>query len=235
LEKNMMRLVVASAFACAAVVAIPGRGSGAPAPAFRISFAGSAVQHVVDTKRYIADDDGTCFARELINETARVTWTAGAPKALARVSGSTVVGETVRDGCGGPPERAPVDWATTVACSGRLELVGPAVVTTTRTKKALVVIVVAPRVAPSVGSGCSLVVRSTELVAHVSVPLAKATALKRGGSLTFAVGTAHPRPGDAYAPHVDCSRSKKPYDGYKVVDTCTDDLSWGGTLKLTRA
>jgi len=234
LEENMMRLVVASAIACAAVVAIPGPGAGAPAPAVRISFAGSAVQHVVDTKRYIADDDGTCFARELIDETAHVMWSAGASTVLGG-SGSAVVGETVRDGCGGSPERAPVDWAETVACSGQLELVGPAVVTTTRTKKALVVVVAAPRVAPSMGSGCSLVVRSTELLAHVSVPLARATALKRGGSLTFAVGTARPRSGDAYAPHVDCSRSKKPYDGYKVVDTCTDDISWSGTLKLTRA
>src|SRR3954454_12040024 len=129
----MMRLAVAAAVACAALVALPD-GGAAPAPVFRIVFAGLASQHFVDTKRYVADDDGSCFAREHTDETAHITWTAAAHDVTGAVSGSTVAGQTVRDSCGGSPENAPADWAQTVACNGRLGLVSPAVVTTTRTK-----------------------------------------------------------------------------------------------------
>ena len=53
-------------------------------------------------------------------------------------------------------------------------------------------------------------------------------------TLTFAVGTAHPGPGDAYAPTLDCSQATKPYEGYRTADECHDTLSWNGTLKITR-
>jgi hypothetical protein len=123
----------------------------------------------------------------------------------------------------------------TTTCNGQLELVVPPTVTTRRTKKALVLELAAPQVAAGVGTGCALVVRSDQLVAHLSVPLAKLNALKRGRSLTLTVGTARPGPGDVYRPHVDCSRPLKPYEGYKVADACADDLTWSGTVKLTRA
>jgi hypothetical protein len=60
-------------------------------------------------------------------------------------------------------------------------------------------------------------------------------ALKRGKSLTLPVGTANPGPGDLYAPSIDCSVSTKPYEGYRTSDRCQDQLSWHGTVKITRA
>jgi hypothetical protein len=226
---------LAYALACAALVAIPARGAGAAAPTFRVDFAGSAVQHVVDTQRYVDDHDGSCFAREHIDETAHIVWAASAPKAAQRIDGSTVAGTGVRDSCDGPADKAPADWLRQTTCNGQLELVGAPTVTMTKTRKMLLLELAAPQVAAGVGSGCALVVRSDQLVAHVSVALAKLNALKRGRSLTVAVGTSRPGAGDYYKPHVDCSRPLKPYDGYKVADTCADDLTWSGTVKVTRA
>jgi hypothetical protein len=227
----------AYALACAALLAVPARGAAAPAPSFRVDFSGSAVQHVVDTQRYVDDTDGSCFARERIDETAHVVWTASTSKAAAaqRVEVSTVAGTGVRDSCDGPPEKAPADWLRQTTCNGQLEIVAPPTVTTTKTKKSLVLALAGPRAAAGVGSGCTLVVRADELVAHVSVPLAKLNALKRGRSLTVAVGTSRPGPGDYYAPQVDCSRPVKPYEGYRIADACTDELTWSGTVKLTRS
>jgi hypothetical protein len=225
----------AFALACAALLAIPARVAAAPSPSFRVDFSGSAVQHVADTQRYVDDTDGSCFARERIDETAHVVWTASNTKTAQGIAGSTVAGTGVRDSCDGPPEKAPADWLRQTTCNGQLELVAPPTVTTTKTKKSLVLALVGPQAAAPVGSGCTLVVRADELVAHVSIPLAKLNALKRGRSMTVAVGTSRPGPGDYYAPHVDCSRPAKPYEGYKVADVCADDLTWSGTVKVTRA
>jgi hypothetical protein len=225
----------AFALACAALLAIPARVAAAPSPSFRVDFSGSAVQHVADTQRYVDDTDGSCFARERIDETAHVVWTASNTKTAQGIAGSTVAGTGVRDSCDGPPEKAPADWLRQTTCNGQLELVAPPTVTTTKTKKSLVLALVGPQAAAPVGSGCTLVVRADELVAHVSIPLAKLNALKRGRSMTVAVGTSQPGPGDYYAPHVDCSRPAKPYEGYKVADVCADDLTWSGTVKVTRA
>jgi hypothetical protein len=86
-----------------------------------------------------------------------------------------------------------------------------------------------------VGAGCALNVRNDQLVAHVAVPLKKLDGLKKGKSLTLAVGSSRPGPGDYYAPSLDCSQPTKPYEGYRTADDCHDTLSWSGTLRLTRA
>ena len=224
----------AAVLVCAALLVVPARSVRAASPAVRVQFTGSAVQHVVDTRRYVDDADGSCFARERIDETAHLVWTASAPRRVESIDGSTVAGTGVRDSCDGPPDGAPAGWVRQTTCSGQLVLVAPATVTTRRTKTALLLELAAPRVAASVGSGCTLVVRADELVAHVSVPLAKLDALRRGRSLTVVVGTARPGPGDVYRPHEDCSRPLKPYEGYKVADVCTDDLTWSGAVKITR-
>jgi hypothetical protein len=220
--------------ACAALFAIPAQGAAPPSPSFRVDFSGSGVQHLVDTLRYVDDTDGSCFARERIDETANVVWTASTAKSAQGIAGSAVTGTGVRDSCDGPAEKAPAEWLRQTTCSGQLELVAPPAVTITRTNKTLVLVLTGPRAAAPVGSGCTLVVRADELVAHVSIPLAKLNPLKRGRSLTVAIGTSRPGPGDYHAPHVDCSRPAKPYEGYKVADACTDDLTWSGTAKVTR-
>ena len=103
-----------------------------------------------------------------------------------------------------------------------------------KTATTLVLSVVAPSFAVPVGATCALNVRNDQLAAHVVVPLKKLDALKRHASLALQVGTLHPGPGDLYAPTLDCSQPTKPYEGYRTADHCRDDLSWSGTLKITR-
>jgi len=158
---------LASLLAFVALLALPARAAGVPSASFRVDFSGSAVQRVVDTQRYVDDHDGSCFAREHIDETAHIVWTASAPKAVQRVNGSTVTGTGVRDSCDAPVEKAPADWLRQTTCNGRLELVAPPTVAIAKTRKALVLDLAAPQVAAGVGSGCALVVRSDQLVAHL--------------------------------------------------------------------
>jgi hypothetical protein len=102
------------------------------------------------------------------------------------------------------------------------------------TRTTLVLAVAATPVAVPVGVGCGLNVRNDQFAGHVSVPRKKLSALKRRGSLTIPVGTAHPGPGDEYAPTLDCSQPTKPYEGYRTASECQDSLSWSGTVKITR-
>jgi hypothetical protein len=78
-------------------------------------------------------------------------------------------------------------------------------------------------------------VRNDQFASHVSISQKKLAALRKGQSLTLPVGTSHPGPGDVYAPALDCSQATKPYEGYRTTDQCTDQLSWSGTVKVTRA
>ena len=53
-------------------------------------------------------------------------------------------------------------------------------------------------------------------------------------SLSFAVGITRPGPGDYFVPTQDCSQPTKPYEGYRTDDHCQDQLSWSGTVTITR-
>ena len=48
------------------------------------------------------------------------------------------------------------------------------------------------------------------------------------------VGTAIARWG-VYTPHLNCMHVAKPYDGYRSMDECGDDLTWSGTLSVSRS
>ena len=93
---------------------------------------------MVDVQRYVGDSDGSCFAREQIDETAQLQWTV-ASKRPTSIAGSAATGIGVRDSCGAPPELAPTDWLRQTTCSGALEVVTAGSVVVTRTKKTLVV------------------------------------------------------------------------------------------------
>ena len=81
---------------------------------------------------------------------------------------------------------------------------------------------------------CPLNVRNDQLVGHLVVPLKKLNGLKKGGSLSFALGTSRPGAGDLYSPALNCSQPTKPYEGYRTADQCRDTMSWSGSVRITR-
>jgi hypothetical protein len=237
----LLLIVLAAATVAAAATA------AAPTPRYTVTFTGAGTEHQVDHQQNI-QDDGTCDSAEHVDVTAALAWSArwtglraagrstlGASPASS-TAGSHLAGSHVKDACGLPIEQAPPGWASQETCDVDLVASGPADLSlVSRSKKALVLGLTAPPLAVPPGSGCSLNVRNDQLVAHVVVPLKKLGALKKGRSLKLALGTATPGPGDLYAPSLDCSQPTKPYEGYRTADHCQDDLSWSGTLLLTRA
>jgi hypothetical protein len=228
-------------------VAAGAAGSQPRPPAYTISFTGSGAEHHLDEQQNI-QDSGACNSAEHVDVAATLAWSAvwtgfrpAARTPLGRrwqTAGSTVQGSDVKDACGLPLDQAPPDWLSQKACQNELAVSAPPQVAVARkTAKALVLAFTAPSFAVPVTAQCSLNVRNDQLAGHVSVPFARLATLRKGQSLSLAVGTAHPGPGDGdiYAPSLDCSQPTKPYDGYRTADHCQDNLSWSGTLKLTRA
>jgi hypothetical protein len=218
----------------------------AKAPTYHVAFTGSGTQHHVDIQRYI-EDSGACNARENVDQTATFSWSgawtglttarAGAAAGAPTTAGSTVAGGDVKDACGLALDAAPADWPAQSSCNDALQVIAPAAIAIERrTKTALVLAVSAPTYVVPVASTCnSLNIRGDQLAAHVSVPLAALSKLARGKTVSYAVGTAHPGPGDAYAPKLVCSQPAKPYEGYRIADECLDELSWSGTVTITRS
>ena len=144
-------------------------------------------------------------------------------------------GSHVKDACGLPLDEAPPGWVEQEACDDALVAsAGPSLSATTR-GRTLVLSAAAPAFALPVSLKCPLNVRNDQFATHAVVQLTKLQALKRGQSVTVHVGTDAPGPGDLYAPSLDCSAPTKPYEGYRTVDHCQDELSWSGTVKITRA
>jgi hypothetical protein len=227
------------------LVAVSAASAG-PAPTYVVVFGGAGTEHHVDNQQNI-QDDGTCDSAEHVDVTATLAWAAswkglrtsgrallGAP--AASIAGSQLAGSHVKDACGLPLDEAPPGWVSQQTCSAALVDAGPpALAVVSRSKTALTLAVSAPSLAVPPGTGCSLNVRDDQLAAHVVVRLAKLAALKPRQSLTLVVGTARPGPGDGYALSLDCSQPTKPYEGYRTADHCQDDLSWSGTVRITRA
>ena len=232
-------------FLVAAVAAVAAAGAvAAPTPTYTLTFQGTGTEHQVDQKQNV-QDSGACDSAEHVDVTATMKWSTSWPgfrpggrsvlAAPTRIDGSRIEGTHVKDACGLPLDQAPEGWVAQSSCSDALLTSGTPQLSVVKGKTFFVFAVTAPPFAIPVAAQCSLNVRMDQLTAHEAVPTRKLQALKRGGSLTLAVGTAVPGPGDAYAPSVDCSVPTKPYDGYRTADHCQDQLSWSGTLKLTRA
>jgi hypothetical protein len=227
----------------AAVLLAAATASAKTAPAYTLTFSGSGVEHQLDQQQNI-QDSGLCDSAEHVDVTAnlvwRTAWTGFRPagkSALAApssIAGSTFSGTHVKDACGLPLDQAPPGWVAQASCSADLVPAGPASLDVQQAKTSLVVGVTAPPMAVPIGQACSINPRNDQLSAHVTVPLKKLTALKKRGSLTFKVGNAASTALDDYAPSVDCSQPTKPYEGYRTADHCRDDLSWSGTLTITR-
>jgi hypothetical protein len=244
-----MRLGVATAAVLAALIAgaVAARAPAAPGPTYTVSFRGSGSEHQVDQKQNV-EDDGSCEAAEHVDVTASVVWTASWSRfkpsgqttvaegqiGASQISGSRVSGTHVKDACGLPLDEAPPEWVEQDACDDALVASAGASLTATTRGKTLVLGAAAPALALPASLKCPLNVRNDQLTTHAVVQLKKLQALKRGQSLTVRVGTTAPGPGDLYAPSLDCSAPTKPYEGYRTVDHCQDDLSWSGTVKITR-
>jgi hypothetical protein len=232
-------LLVAAALATATAAT-----AKAPLPTYTISFTGTGTEQQSDTRRNI-QDSGVCDSAEHVNVTASLNWAAswtkfhpakGSTAGPTKIDGSAIQGSDVKDACGLDLSQAPPGWVSTTTCAQSLAMSAPpAFGVASKTATVLVLSLAAPSLAVPVGVGCSLNVRNDQLVAHVSIGMKKLNALKKGKSLTFAVGTSRPGPGDAYAPSLDCSQPTKPYEGYRTADECSDALTWSGTLKITRA
>ena len=244
-----MRLWVLLTAAFAAITAVAAgavtapRVRLAPTPIYFLAFQGSGTEHQIDEKQNI-QDDGTCDSAEHVDVNAKLAWSTAWPgfrtatrSALApptRVDGSRIAGAHVKDACGLPLDRAPAGWASQTSCDEALVTAGSPTLSSTARKDAIVIAVTAPPFAVPVTAKCPLNVRNDQLSAHVVVTLTKLRALKRRASLTFTVGTSRPGPGDTYATSLDCSVPTKPYEGYRTADHCQDQLSWSGTLTVTR-
>jgi hypothetical protein len=235
-------------FHVAALAAVAAAGAtaatAAPAPTYTVTFQGSGTEHQVDQKQNI-QDDGTCDSAEHVDVMATMVWStswpafrSGSRSALAsptRIDGSRIEGTHVKDACGLPLEQAPEGWLSQTSCDDALVASGSPQLKAIQSTRSLAIVVTAPPLAVPVSAKCPLNVRNDQLTAHVVVAMKKLRSLKRGGVLTLRIGSASPGPGDTYAPSIDCSVPTKPYEGYRTADRCQDDLSWSGTLKITRA
>jgi hypothetical protein len=237
-----MRALFALPVLAAALLA--GQAAAAPTPVYVIAFSGSGTEHQVDHQQNI-QDSGACDSAEHVDVTAALSWSTswtsvktGGKSALAtpaKTDGSLLTGSHVKDACGLPLDQAPAGWVSQASCNAPLAVSSSPTLSLVFGKQALSLALTAPSYAVPVGTACSLNVRNDQLGAHVLVPLKKLRALKKGASLTFSVGTTAPGPGDTYAPSLDCSQPTKPYEGYRTADHCQDDVSWSGTVRVTRA
>jgi hypothetical protein len=225
-------------FALLAAVLVFGSAAAfaAPAPSYTVSFSGRGLEHHVDYQQNILDS-GVCDSDEHVDLTATLAWAtawpafrAAGPAPLARpssIAGSQASGSQVKGPCDVPADQAPQGWIGTTTCQADLVPAGsPSLTVVGRTKTTLTLAFVAPQLSVPVGAGCSLNVRNDLLTAQVTVSLKKLAALKKGRSLALPVASAQ---------SLDCSQATKPYEGYRTTDRCQDDLTWSGTVTVTRA
>jgi hypothetical protein len=227
----------------AALVAASAATANTAAPVYTVTFTGNGSEQQQDTKKNI-QDSGVCDSAEHVNVNATLLWSAswskfrpgkGAAAGPVKIDGSAIQGTDVKDACGLDLSQAPPGWVSQTSCAQSLVMsAAPTLTVARKTTTALVLAFSAPSLAVPVGAGCSLNVRNDQLVAHVTISQKKLAALKKGASLVVSTGTSRPGPGDLYAPALDCSQPTKPYEGYRTADDCSDQLSWSGTVKLTR-
>jgi hypothetical protein len=227
----------------AALVVASAAGARTTLPAYTVTFTGAGSEQQQDTKKNI-QDSGVCDSAEHNDVSATLLWSAswsrfrpgqGAAAGPVKIDGSAIQGTDVKDACGLDLSQAPPGWVGQTSCSQALVVsAAPTFAVARKTATTLVLAFSAPSLAVPVGAGCSLNVRNDQLVAHVSIPQKRLVVLKRGGSIVVSTGTSRPGPGDLYAPTLDCSQPTKPYEGYRTADDCSDQLSWSGTVKLTR-
>jgi len=232
--------------ALVAALAAGAAGRSATAPVrLQITFTGSAQGHLADTERWTSLTLNQCVLRRNRDETATVSWSLswrGAPggrvaQAAPPRSTGNVAGTEVRDSCDiaptALPADAPQDWLLSVSCNDPLQAGGGGALTLSQSASKLIVGVTTPDYTVSPDATCDANPRSDQLRARVPISTATIAHLKKGGSLSFTVGSAVTRFG-TYVPQLNCMHSAKPYDGYRSYDQCLDVLGWSGTIVVTR-
>jgi hypothetical protein len=212
------------------------------ADSFSVVFSGSGTAHLADEQRWILLDENECYLRKTVDQSAALSWTlgwtlrlgakAGAPTAAPSMQGP-LAGTEVADLCGEEetrPEDVPENWVHESDCTGSLTIAPGALTAATR-NGTLILTALGPQYSLPEDSICSIRPRSSELQVRVVIPLRKLT---RGRTITIPVGSGVAKWG-LYTPHLNCMHAAKPYDGYRSEDQCGDDLSWSGTIAVTRS
>lgn len=251
---RLLTAALAGTIAATVVAAAAGAGSDRlrakphPAGSVRIVFKGTGQETLLDVQRHVTISENACNQRETLTATVSLSWSVswgrvrvaalhsatGAPTSPGQAA-AALGADRVRDGCD-RPDQTPPDWPSSEHCDDQLASVDQGSMVGTRGGKAgtVTIEITAPRFALPVGARCPVNIRSDQYAAHVSVKRKVLAGLKRGRSITLRVGTGRPGPGDFYQTTLNCSQSPKPYDNYRLLDSCSDQLSWSGTLTLTK-
>jgi hypothetical protein len=230
-------LVVLSA--AIAVAAGSGVAAGTATPAIRVTFSGTATGRFNDVERWVLLSSNECYLRRLRDQKTALSWNLSfsGGRTLSGTGAATVKGAVsgteVRDSCDDvaeelPPD-APADWLHTLSCNDPLLVKRAGRATWSQG----VLRVQGPTVEVSKKAVCTAAVRSDELNARITLPVARVLKLARGAQIRIAVGSAKPATG-SYRPRAYCLHIAKPYDGYRSFDQCVDTLQWSGMVIVTR-
>lgn len=222
-----------------------GSGQGGPpvrGEHLKVTFEGKGGGRYVDTFRLInQEEDNECYARKVVDETVTVNWSASwsavslaqPPRRLVSSASDAqggVTGGDVRDGCDEPDEADPL-WVGSDLCDGVLPVIQHGRLSLEPRKSGRVLVSLTAPVFGSPAEPCELDIRNDQLVAHALINVSR---LQPGGTVSVAVGTDHPGPGDAYQPTFVCKAIPHRYDGEIWSYDCRDTLTWSGTLTISR-
>jgi hypothetical protein len=242
LRARAASLIVVVVLSAATAYVAAAEGGTSAAPRIRITFSGAATGKLADVERWIFLENGECYLRRMRDQQVQISWsetwsgTVGKALRVGPVSaGGQVAGTEVRDTCDEdelPPD-PPENWLQSLTCSDPLALAGAGGASWAGTKKRPVLQIQGPSLALAREAVCTAIPRTQELFA--GIPLARATIdrLRIDASLVFRLGSSVTRFGD-YTPHANCQHNAKPYDGYRSEDACADELTWSGTVRITR-
>jgi hypothetical protein len=242
----MRRLAALAILLVAALVATAAGGAAAKKPTplrLQVSFSGSATGRFQDVERWIFLEENECYLRRTRDQQVQLTWSGRWSGAVGKALRSTaaggqgtVAGTEVRDTCDEdelPPD-PPDDWIASLVCSDPLAVSGVPSAVWGGTAARPVLTLSGPTYRLGLDAVCSVLPRTTELVARIPLVRTTLERLAPGKSLVVQVGSAVGRYGD-YTPQANCMHNAKPYEGYRSEDACGDVLTWSGQVRITRA
>jgi hypothetical protein len=213
-----------------------------------VTFTGKGGGRYLDVTRWLRDDTRECYARRTADETVAVSWNLVWSARLVRTThgfalvdvapkGGTragrVNGDSVRDSCDAAEEEEP-GWAGSDRCLSALPIRAPGRMSARPARFGIALTLRGPTYGGP-GQPCELDVRNDQLAAHFTLSASALAGLAAGRSMAAPVGTAHPRPGDAFAATRNCSAFPHIYEGVVYLYECDDTLIWSGKLSISPA
>ena len=210
-----------------------------------ITFTGKGGGRYLDVTRWLREDTRECYARRTADETLAVSWRLSWGGRLAHTAtgyvleesalrGATiqgrVTGTSVRDSCDAAEEEEP-GWTGSDHCNGRLPVRTKGNLAVKRSGSKLQLSLRGP-VFGSPGHPCELEIRNDQLAAQLPLTSNDLARAARGGTVRLPVGTAHPRPGDAFLATKNCSSFPHIYEGVVYLYDCDDTLTWRGSVTI---